>query len=90
MPPALLLLLDLYKPPGTECKNRVKNGLFGVAARYHRKTPMRAFICLVLTAFATLQAQGPGTIKPGNNDLIKFSFYTDNWCMVFINGKLSR
>jgi len=49
---------------------------------------MRVLLCCLLATFTTLQAQGPATIKPGNSDVIKLSFYADNWCMVFINGKL--
>jgi hypothetical protein len=36
----------------------------------------------------TVHGQGPGVIKPGNKDLVKLSFYADNWCMIFINGKI--
>jgi uncharacterized protein (TIGR03437 family) len=50
---------------------------------------MRVFVCfLLLTAMNNLWGQGPGTLKPGNGDIIKLSFYCDNWAMVFINGKL--
>src|SRR5690349_7480596 len=46
----------------------------------------------ILTAIfffiSSVYAQGPGVMKPGNPDLIKLSFYSDNWCMVFINGKI--
>ena len=51
---------------------------------------MRILLCAILLASccATLPAQGPGVIKPGPPDLIKLTFYCDNWCMVFINGKL--
>jgi hypothetical protein len=39
--------------------------------------------------FSTLVcAQGPGVVKPGNSDIIKLSFYCDNWAMIFINGKI--
>jgi uncharacterized protein (TIGR03437 family) len=35
-----------------------------------------------------LPAQGPDVMKPGNGDIVKLSFYSDNWSMVFINGKI--
>ena len=41
-----------------------------------------------LVAAAALQAQ-PGVIKANFNNVIKLSAYADNWCMIYINGKLA-
>jgi uncharacterized protein (TIGR03437 family) len=51
---------------------------------------MRNLILVVLLILvgASLFAQGPDVVKPGVGDVIKLSFYADNWCMVFINGKI--
>ncbi len=51
---------------------------------------MRLTACLFLAFLPVfLSAQGPTVInKPGNADIIPMSFYCDNWCMIFINGKL--
>lgn len=47
---------------------------------------MRAlFLTLTVTK---LIAQGPDVVKPGPGDTVRLSFYADNWCMIFINGKI--
>ena len=45
---------------------------------------------------AQLLAQGPppppgqgGLIKAGMSDVLKLNAYADNWCIVYINGKLA-
>ena len=50
---------------------------------------MRILLCAALLCFGVnLFAQGPSVIKPTPADLIKLTFYADNWCMIFINGKI--
>ena len=45
---------------------------------------------LVVRAWMTsgLFGQGAGPIKAGFANLVKLSAYADNWCMIYINGKL--
>src|SRR3954462_10238975 len=52
---------------------------------------IRIFLQLVLSALASLVAvaQTPvAQIKPGIQQTITLNAYADNWCAIFINGKM--
>lgn len=52
---------------------------------------MKSLRCLFLLGHAlasSLSAQPAATIKPGINNTITLNAYADNWCAIFINGKM--
>jgi hypothetical protein len=49
---------------------------------------MRPLAALLLSIALPLAAQPPGTVKPTIAHTITLNAYADNWCAIFINGKL--
>lgn len=47
-----------------------------------------AFLAALLLAATSAFAQSTAPIKPGIQQTITLSAYADNWCVIFINGKL--
>lgn len=52
-------------------------------------TAHRLFFALLLASMAQAQGPGPALIKPSFNNVIKLNAYVDNWCLIYINGKLA-
>lgn len=49
---------------------------------------LRAPLFLAALLATTVSAQTTPQVKPGSTDTIKLSAYADNWCAIFINGKI--
>ena len=56
--------------------------------RFHARLRTAAIVLITLAATAPLSAQSSGLVKPTVANTITLNAYADNWCAIFINGKM--